>query len=79
MTAPRNSPRPDLPSAGGLPSAERNPRMTRLTLILALALAAPAYAGGPVIAEEPETTLDDYAAAVSRAIRAALGEDARHG
>lgn len=28
---------------------------------------------------DAETTLDDYAAAVSRAIRAALGEDARHG
>jgi len=27
---------------------------------------------------DAETTLDDYAAAVSRAIRAALGEDARH-
>lgn len=29
--------------------------MTRLTLILTLALAAPAHAGGPVIIEEPET------------------------
>ena len=28
---------------------------------------------------DAETTLDDYAAAVSRAIRAALDEDARHG
>lgn len=29
--------------------------MTRLTLILALALALPAHAGGPVIIEQPET------------------------
>lgn len=29
--------------------------MTRLTLILALSLALPAHAGGPVIIEQPET------------------------